>query len=42
MPIVTVSLAQMNVRAGNPRQNWETFQELTTEAKRRGFPGTLG
>src|SRR5579859_2724 len=36
MPILTVSLAQMNIRAGNPRQNWETFQELTNEAKRRG------
>src|SRR5258706_8294891 len=36
MPTLTVTLAQMNVRAGNPRINWETFQELTQEAARRG------
>jgi omega-amidase len=36
MPTLTVTLAQMNVRAGNPRQNWETAQELIQEAARRG------
>src|SRR5258706_2605150 len=36
MPTLTVTLAQMNVRAGNPRINWDTFQELTQEAARRG------
>jgi omega-amidase len=36
MPTLTISLAQMNVKAGNPRLNWETVQEQTAEAARRG------
>jgi predicted amidohydrolase len=36
MPTLTVSLAQINVRAGNPRINWDTVQERTAEAARRG------
>lgn len=36
MPEVTVSIAQMNVRDGDPRKNWATVQELVAEAARRG------
>ncbi len=36
MPIVTVSLAQIHVKAGDPRANWNTFREQTAEAARRG------
>src|SRR5260370_33185436 len=36
MPTLTVSLAQINVKAGNPRANWETVQAYTQEAARRG------
>jgi predicted amidohydrolase len=36
MPILNVSLAQMNVKAGDPRANWGVMQELTAEAARRG------
>jgi omega-amidase len=36
MPILTVSLAQINVKAGNPRANWEKVKEWVTEAARRG------
>src|SRR5260370_4523105 len=36
MPTLTISLAQMDVKAGNPRVNWETVQEQTAEAARRG------
>ncbi len=36
MPVLTVSLAQMTVKAGNPRMNWEKFKEFTAEAVRRG------
>lgn len=36
MPTLTVSLAQINVKAGNPRANWETVQAWTQEAARRG------
>ncbi|MEP7285065.1 MAG: carbon-nitrogen family hydrolase [Chloroflexota bacterium] len=36
MPTLTISLAQINVRAGNPRINWETVNEWTQEAVRRG------
>lgn len=36
MPIITVSLAQMNVRDGDPRKNWSVMQEMTEEAARRG------
>src|SRR5258706_7612335 len=36
MPVLTVSLAQINIRAGNPRINWEKVKEWTTEAARRG------
>lgn len=33
---VTVSLAQMNVKDGDPRKNWATMQALVEEAARRG------
>src|SRR5260370_31716119 len=36
MPTLTVSLAKINVKAGNPRANWETVQAFTQEAARRG------
>jgi predicted amidohydrolase len=36
MPVVTISLAQMNVRDGDPRKNWATVQEFVNEAARRG------
>jgi omega-amidase len=36
MPVLTVSLAQINIRAGNPRVNWEKVKEWTAEAARRG------
>jgi omega-amidase len=36
MPILTVSLAQMSVKDGDPRKNWAVMQELTQEAVRRG------
>src|SRR5687767_1922338 len=36
MPTLTVSLAQMNVKAGNPRANWEKMQEMTNQAVQRG------
>src|SRR5258708_36155517 len=36
MSTLTISLAQINVKAGNPRGNWETVQEQTAEAARRG------
>ena len=36
MPILTVSLAQMHVKAGDPRSNWTTVRDLTAEAVRRG------
>ncbi len=36
MPVLTVSLAQINIKAGNPRANWEKFKEWTAEAARRG------
>ncbi len=36
MPVLTVSLAQMNVKDGDPRKNWAVMQELTQEAVRRG------
>ncbi len=36
MPVLTVSLAQMNVKAGNPRANWEKAKEWVAEAARRG------
>jgi len=36
MPILTVSLAQMQVKAGDPRSNWTTVRDLTAEAVRRG------
>jgi len=36
MPIVNISLAQFAVKAGDPRTNWTTVQELTAEAERRG------
>lgn len=36
MPILTVSLAQMHVKAGDPRANWGAVRELTAEAVRRG------
>jgi omega-amidase len=36
MPALTVSLAQMNVKAGNPRANWEKAKEWVAEAARRG------
>ncbi len=36
MPILTVSLAQINIKAGDPRINWATMQEWTAEAVRRG------
>ncbi len=36
MPILTVSLAQMHVKAGDPRANWAVMQEWTNEAARRG------
>ena len=36
MPILTVSLAQMNIKPGNPRANWEKAKEWVAEAARRG------
>jgi omega-amidase len=36
MPIITVSLAQINIKDGDPRKNWVTVNEWTTEAARRG------
>jgi predicted amidohydrolase len=36
MPQVTISLAQMNVRKGNPRANWTRMQEMSEDAKRQG------
>src|SRR5262245_43997970 len=36
MPTITISLAQINVKAGEPRLNWATMQEWTAEAARRG------
>jgi predicted amidohydrolase len=36
MRTLTVSLAQMAVKAGEPRLNWATMQEWTAEAARRG------
>ena len=36
MPEVTISIAQMNVKDGDPRKNWATVQELVAEAARRG------
>lgn len=36
MPILTVSLAQMNVKDGDPRKNWAVMQEMTQEAARAG------
>ena len=36
MPAFTVSLAQMNIKDGDPRKNWATMQALTEEAARRG------
>ncbi|MCC7450949.1 MAG: carbon-nitrogen family hydrolase [Anaerolineae bacterium] len=36
MPILTVSLAQINIKAGNPRANWEKVKEWAVEAARRG------
>jgi predicted amidohydrolase len=36
MPVVTISLAQMNVKDGDPRKNWTTVQDLVAEAVRRG------
>ena len=36
MPDVTVSIAQMHVRDGDPRKNWAVMQEMTQEAARRG------
>ncbi len=35
MPILTVSLAQIPVKAGDPRANWAVMQEWTNEAARR-------
>jgi len=36
MPTLSVSIAQMNIKDGDPRKNWATMQELTQEAVRRG------
>lgn len=36
MPVVTISLAQMNVKDGDPAKNWRSVQEIVTEAHRRG------
>ena len=36
MTILTVSLAQINIKAGDPRVNWNTAQEAINEAARRG------
>ena len=36
MPTITISLAQINIKAGEPRLNWATMQEWTAEAARRG------
>lgn len=36
MPILNVSLAQMTIKAGDPRANWAVMQEQTAEAARRG------
>jgi omega-amidase len=36
MPSLTVSLAQINLRPGNPRANWDKMKDWTTEAARRG------
>ncbi len=36
MPILTVSLAQINVKMGNPRANWDKVKEWAAEAARRG------
>src|SRR5260221_11971955 len=36
MPILTVSIAQINIKAGEPRLNWDTMQEWKTGAGRRG------
>ena len=33
---LTISLGQMNVELGNPAANWQTVQEMTIEAARRG------
>lgn len=32
----TISLGQMDVKLGDPAANWQTVQEMTAEAKRRG------
>lgn len=34
--MVTISIAQMDVRLGNPRVNWTKMQQMTEEAKRQG------
>jgi predicted amidohydrolase len=36
MTLMTVSLAQIDVKDGDPRKNWATMQEYTQEAARRG------
>ncbi|HVO71733.1 MAG TPA: nitrilase-related carbon-nitrogen hydrolase [Aggregatilineaceae bacterium] len=36
MSTLTVSLVQMDIRQGSPRTNWNTMQEHTAEAARRG------
>lgn len=33
---LTISLGQMDVKLGDPAANWQTVQEMTAEAKRRG------
>ncbi len=36
MPILNVSLAQIHIKAGDPRSNWTAMQDLTNESARRG------
>jgi omega-amidase len=36
VPAITVSIAQINVKDGDPRKNWAVMQEWTQEAVRRG------
>ena len=34
--MLTISLGQMDVKLGNPAENWRTMQQMTAEASRRG------
>ena len=34
--MLTISLGQMDVKLGNPAENWRTVQQMTAEASRRG------